>query len=135
MALKVPAPSSNVVRITTGMLGYTSGVNGAWRIKLRGKASTLAAQVIASNGFGWEHVSITLKHGTPTWELMCQVKEIFWEPEDCVVQFHPPHSEYVNNHPRCLHLWRCTSAEMPRPPSFLVGVEEATSSGQRTGDE
>lgn len=53
----------------------------------------------------WEHVSVSALF-TPTWNEMCWVKDAFWEDEEFVLQFHPPKSEYVNVHGRCLHLWR-----------------------------
>lgn len=34
--------------------------------------------VIWSQGGGWEHVSVCPANRTPTWEEMCQVKDIFW---------------------------------------------------------
>ena len=40
-------------------------------------------------------------------------------------QFHPPRSEYVNNHPNCLHLWKPVGAEFSMPDSILVGIKEA----------
>jgi hypothetical protein len=55
---------------------------------------------------------------------MCHVKALFWDPEDWVVQYHPAESEYVNNHPHTLHLWRPTAATLPTPPSILVGVKD-----------
>lgn len=76
-----------------------------------------------SNGLGWEHVSVSRKSRIPSWEDMCRVKTLFWGPEACVVQYHPPESEYVNNHPNCLHLWRPREATLPTPPSMLVGVK------------
>lgn len=75
----------------------------------------------------WEHVSITVaphnKKATrcPTWEEMCYIKELFWEPEDVVIQFHPKKSEYINMHPFCLHLWRSIDQVIPTPPSIMVG--------------
>jgi len=68
----------------------------------------------------WEHVSVSIENRCPTWEEMCLVKSLFWEPEDTVVQFHPPESDYVNAHRFCLHLWRYKGI-MPRPPSITVG--------------
>lgn len=52
---------------------------------------------------------------------------MFWDEDDCVVQFHPPRREYVNNHPNCLHLWRPVDGNMqiPMPHSLLVGIKEA----------
>lgn len=82
-------------------------------------------RVIASDGEGWEHVSVSLPHRTPTWAEMCKVKSLFWDDEDCVMQLHPPRSDWVNNHPYCLHAWRPVGVEIPRPPALMVGVQEA----------
>lgn len=81
--------------------------------------------VIASDGEGWEHVSVTVQDAKrcPTWEEMCRVKEAFWDAEDCVVQFHPPKSEHINNHPYCLHLWRPIGHDIPTPPTIMVGIK------------
>lgn len=70
---------------------------------------------------GWEHVSVRREKHVPNWQEMCFVKDLFWAPEECVVQFHPPASQYVNNHPHVLHLWRWTRGTFPTPPSVLVG--------------
>jgi len=58
---------------------------------------------------------------TPNWAEMCFIKDIFWEEEEAVVQFHPPKSDYVNHHPYCLHLWRPVFSKLELPPSILVG--------------
>lgn len=85
------------------------------------------AFVIASDGFGWEHVSVHMvkngKQCTPSWADMCAIKDLFWGEEDTVIQFHPPRSEYVNNHKHCLHLWRPTDTQIQTPPSILVGIK------------
>lgn len=75
-------------------------------------------QVIASlDGDEWEHVSVVAVNGKhqhiPTWEEMCQVKDLFWGDEDEVVQFHPAKSAYVNVHQCVLHLWRHTKFNFP----------------------
>jgi len=69
----------------------------------------------------WQHVSISLPNRCPTWNEMCLVKDLFYGEDATVVQFHPPKSDYVNNHNFCLHLWANTQKEIPRPPSYLVG--------------
>ena len=54
------------------------------------------------------------------------LKDIFFEDTECVVQYHPPKSEYVNNIPFCLHLWKPIeeyAGVMPMPPSILVGIK------------
>lgn len=77
--------------------------------------------VIASDGDGWEHVSVSTPNRCPTWEEMCAVKNKFWDPEDVVIQFHPKESEYVNHHPYTLHMWRKVGQEHETPPTSLIG--------------
>ena len=83
-------------------------------------------QVIASDGEGWEHVSVTHANAfrSPSWKEMCFIKDLFWGEEDTVVQYHPPKSEYVNNHPHVLHLWRPVVGDIISPPSILVGIKK-----------
>lgn len=75
---------------------------------------------------GWEHVSaraldpVFHKERAPNWAEMCFLKDLFWDAEECVVQFHPPKSEYVNWHGCVLHLWKWRQGEFPRPPRILV---------------
>lgn len=86
-------------------------------------------RVKASDGMGWEHVSITLgaKHRKvercPTWQEMCYIKETFWDEFDTVLQYHPPKSDHISMHDYCLHLWRPTNIDVPVPNSLLVGIE------------
>lgn len=54
---------------------------------------------------------------------MCFVKDLFWSDDDCVVQYHPPKSDYINNHEHCLHLWKPIDKQIPTPPSILVGLK------------
>jgi hypothetical protein len=83
---------------------------------------------IASDYEAWEHVSISLvsKKRIPTWTEMCHVKDLFWQEEETVIQYHPPKSEYVNCHPATLHLWRPIGMEIVRPPHTLVGPKDAS---------
>ncbi len=76
---------------------------------------------IASDGLGWEHVSVTInRKRTPSWEIMQFVKEQFWDDEDVVIQIHPKKSEYVNNHLYCLHLWRPKGTNIQTPNNIMV---------------
>jgi len=112
MAFKVPNKYRD--RITPGIRSTDDlGCNGMFIIPhFRIKGYQL--RVMASDGMGWEHVSVTVapinKHATrcPTWEEMCWVKDQFWDDTDCVVQYHPPKSDYVSMHHFCLHMWRPT---------------------------
>ena len=78
--------------------------------------------IICSDGGSWEHVSVSTANRCPTWEEMCRVKNVFWDEEDTVIQFHPPESQYVNNHPHCLHMWRPVGKDVELPPVWMVGV-------------
>jgi hypothetical protein len=50
------------------------------------------------------------------------IKDIFWDEDDCVIQYHPPKEDYIDNHKFCLHLWRPIGVEIPRPPKIMVGI-------------
>lgn len=82
----------------------------------------------ASDGMGWEHVSVSVgekgkkQNRCPTWGEMCWVKDQFWDDTDCVIQYHPVKKEYVNMHPYVLHLWKPIGVELPTPESIMVGV-------------
>jgi len=82
---------------------------GSAEITLNGWAGSVVWSVDrADNGTVWEHVSVSpydLGH-TPTWDEMCEVKDIFFEDEEEAVQFHPKKSDYVNLQKNCLHIWR-----------------------------
>lgn len=99
-----------------------TGDNGMFKMPLPGCGKNCLVQ--ASVGMGWEHVSVSMPHRCLTWDEMCYVKGVFFEPEDVVVQFHPAESEYVNMHPFCLHLWRPEDGwpESCVPDSILVGL-------------
>lgn len=81
---------------------------------------------VASWGGGWDHVSVAplKRNKLPTWEQMCKVKELFFKPNEAVIQIHPPVDEYVNNMTNCLHLWRANDKPMLLPPSFMVGFRK-----------
>lgn len=79
--------------------------------------------VIWSYDHGWDHVSFDGKLTTPTWEDMCMIKDMSFEPNECVIQFHPSKEEYVNIRQHCLHLWKLQendSCYMPIPQKGLV---------------
>jgi len=100
------------IKAGDGMTNGHADVPGAFR--------TLT--IIFSDGMGWEHVSVSTPSRCPNWAEMCFVKNLFWAPDDVVMQLHPRESAYVNNHPFCLHLWRPKAATIPEPPPELVGT-------------
>lgn len=77
--------------------------------------------VVASCGCDWEHVSVSRTNRCPNWPEMSFIKAKFFIDAETVMQLHVPSSDHVNDHPFCLHLWRPTGLEIPRPPKFMVG--------------
>jgi hypothetical protein len=96
------------------------GNNGVFEIK--GPIGTRLL-IIASDGMGWEHVSVSCKTRCPSWSEMCFVKDLFWDDEETVIQYHPPRSQYVDNCSHCLHLWKPIGMDIPLPPTILVGMK------------
>lgn len=104
------------------------GCMGAWQLVCPETGRRLA--VIASDGRdwqsenlpppAWEHVSVSSPFGCPTWKEMCWVKGVFWNPDECVIEYHPPQSDYVNIHPNVLHLWKPVGVVIPMPPKATV---------------
>ena len=86
-------------------------------------------RVIVMNGEvdGWEHVSVSLRDSPaklPSYAEMNLVKRTFWEPETCVVEFHPPTSDHISYAEvtgcEVLHLWRCPDVPFPTPPKYAI---------------
>lgn len=80
-------------------------------------------RVIACDGaeVGWEHVSVSVDSAKcPTWEEMCFIKDLFWNKDEWVIQFHPNEKDYINIHPGVLHLWKPVNANLPTPPKICV---------------
>ena len=114
-------------RIKTGKLGSNStyGFYGAFEI-IGPMGATLIMVISGADDTdkdseGWEHASVSLHNRCPNWFEMCFVKNLCWDEEECVIQFHPPKSEYINNHNFCLHLWRHKTFQFKMPPKILIG--------------
>lgn len=77
-------------------------------------------KIIVSDGLGWDHVSVSTEGRIPTWTEMEWIRRMFFKPTCCVVQFHPPLKEYINNHHNVLHLWHKQGIEYELPPRECV---------------
>jgi hypothetical protein len=127
-----PGPIKNIeaFRVREGPMASSrfDGNNGAWLIPgpIALDYSRTTLTVIASDGLGWEHVSVSTPGRTPTWEEMCYVKDLFWAEEECVIQYHPPKAVYRNCHQHCLHMWRPVGAEIPMPDPMMVAPPTRT---------
>lgn len=77
---------------------------------------------------GWEHLCVSGNNNkVPSWDVMCATKDIFWEDEECCIEYHPRKSQYVNNHEGCLHIWKPIDVELPEPDPFLLGIQGLSS--------
>lgn len=119
---KIPLPELENYRIKN-QSSIENGNCGHFHIKKKPSNKTLF--VISSDGYGWDHVSVHVltkndKIILPTWDDMCFIKNIFFDPEETVVQFHPALSEYINVHSGVLHLWKNQKYDYDLPPRFLV---------------
>ena len=96
-------------RITVGPQArdITFGNNGMFEVP----AGTVTLLVRVSEGCGWDHVSVSLPHRTPTWAEMETVRALFFRDDETVMQLSVPRDEHVNIHDHTLHLWRPQSDE------------------------
>ena len=108
------------------MRGHPSGYDGdetCGAFMVPSSVDGQSLRIIAAEGMGWDHVSISRVDRVPDWYEMEQVKRLFFRDDETAMQLHVPPEDHINNHPHCLHLWRPLDAEIPRPPSILVGVK------------
>ena len=126
-----PTETLEQCRIVTGPYASNRsyGMTGAFRIGIGDAVLSIIAsdgkdwEKAGLDGPAWEHVSVSTAGRCPTWDEMDIVKRLFWRDDECVIQFHPPRSEHINEHEYCLHLWRPIGVDIPMPPSVCVGVK------------
>lgn len=94
------------------------GWNGHFLVPLEGEMW----HVIISDGGGWRHLSVSnaQRKILPSWNIMCRLKDAFFDDEAWCVQFHPPKQANINDHPFCLHIWENIDREMPVPHYTMV---------------
>jgi len=94
----------------------SDGMNGYFLIPHKNRT----LKVLVSDRLGWDHVSVSLHNRTPTWDEMCFVKNIFFDEEETVIQYHPKKSKYVNFCTHCLHMWRKQGVDYELPPDIML---------------
>ena len=98
----------NVGDATCGMFRVPSNIDKA------------VITVLASNGEGWDHVSVSRVKRCPNWYEMEFIKHLFFKDEEVVMQLHVASADHISVHPNCLHLWRPLTADIPMPPKWMV---------------
>lgn len=123
MAFHVPE-KFRIVRNSAYATSAKDGNNGAFLVTLKNgtRLKVIVSDGAEPGGPRWEHVSVSRTDRCPLWSEMCEIKDLFWDDTDCVVQYHPPRVDYVSNHNYCLHMWRPLDIELPRPPTLMVGI-------------
>lgn len=98
--------------------------SGAFRVYIGGRSFDVIASVDEGGGVAWEHVSVCRPHSDklPTWEEMCAIKDMFFEPEEECVQFHPKKSSYANIAQNCLHIWRPVDGVLYMKSPYKEGI-------------
>jgi len=91
--------------------------SGAFKVFVNGRSFQVIASVDSIGSGIWEHVSVVPKNQKrcPTWDEMCAIKDMFFNPEEECIQYHPKHSKYVNYHEYCLHIWRPADGNLRSP--------------------
>jgi hypothetical protein len=91
--------------------------------KLPSPTDGQSLRVVASNGDGWDHVSVSRQSRCPNWIEMDFVKRKFFEDSETAMQLHVPVTDHINRHPFTLHLWMPkpeTGLTIPMPPKEMV---------------
>lgn len=101
--------------------------SGVFKVMVKQRAFVILASVdnIGEDGV-WEHISVTPKNQKrcPTWDEMCAIKNMFFDPEEECVEFHPKASTYVNSNEYCLHIWRPANDNLRCPAENMATLRE-----------
>lgn len=89
---------------------------GNYSFRQIGVRPMVALRVICSarleaDGKRWMHVSCSRQDRLPDWQDLRLVKDTFIGRDRLAIQVLPRASEYVNCHPRVLHLWSCLDSD------------------------
>lgn len=103
-------------RFWQGMGGPGDDICGCFEMSHAGSR----LRIIATNGDGWDHVSVSRVNRCPSWEEMNWVAQKFFGDQPAM-QLHVSSSDHVNHHKYCLHWWRPHDVELPLPPAWMVG--------------
>lgn len=100
------------------IVGATDELFGTFWVKSPVDGAGL--KVLASNGHGWDHVSVSRRNRPPNWPEMDHIKRLFFLPGEVAMQLHVAVEDHINNHPNVLHLWRPHHDSIPLPPKEFV---------------
>ncbi len=98
----------------------SEGVDGAVFVRRDGLQVIVSGRT-EKDGHRWLHVSAAnmAQERMPTYQELCEVKDLFIGRQAKAVQVFPPEAEKVNINPYCLHLWH--NADVDPLPDFTGG--------------
>jgi len=113
--VEVPPPSE---------LAYTNGheLEPGCRAFRMGQCYILVGR---SPKAGW-HLSISTPSRLPSWEEVKEARYRLLPDNVTMAMLLPPTAQYVDLHPRCLHLWQVghpTKSQVVDPRGHVLGVE------------
>ena len=87
----------------------------AYRVSLSGARNFLV--IACADEDGWEHASVSpngskneLDQPCPTWSDMCEIKRLFWNDSEDVIELHPNKASRISGvcgiETNILHMWR-----------------------------
>jgi hypothetical protein len=97
------------------------GDHGCGAFRVPSDVDRMELLVVASDGSGWDHVSVSRYDRIPTWPEMEQIKRLFFKDDETAMQLHVPPADHVSCCKFCLHLWRPQNEAIPRPSAAMVG--------------
>jgi len=112
------------------MIIDTAEDGGTAQAQLLSSKKSHFASIQFSWGGGWDHVSVSFSNRCPTWEEMCEVKSMFFDPDETCIQYHPKQEDYINDHKYCLHIWKCQYGVFQTPPWWMVGRKDGVSQSE-----
>lgn len=115
MSFHVP----HVYRVRKGALASDDSVGNCGAFFIPNGAGQTPLAVIASDGDGWEHVSVSLPTRCPTWDEMCRVKHILGQGR--LRRSVPPTRKQIRELPPLLPASVATSGHRAPASAFLHG--------------
>ena len=103
----------------------SAGDHGNGLFRIRSPVDGGLMTVIASDGYDWDHVSVSRTNRIPGWTEMEYVKRLFFKDDETAMQLHVPPSLHISYHPNCLHLWRPWRVDIPMPAFWMVAPQPA----------
>jgi hypothetical protein len=68
----------------------------------------------------WIHLSVASPYQLPSWEKLCEIRDLFLGTQRKALLILAPAAEHVNIHLHCLHLWHCLDGD--GLPDFTGGT-------------